>query len=102
MPFPGLWGRFNRILIVRKSVLVCRNLQFSSTKWPKAYLINYYMLNKLQESVGNTMDCKITCTLLSMVIPSFFAVCQRLNDKGLHDMLRPCGYCTKSSNYVKK
>ena len=62
----GLWGRFNRILIVRKSVLVCRNLQFSSTKWPKAYLINYYMLNKLQESVGNTMDCKITCTLLSI------------------------------------
>ena len=55
MPFPGLWGRFNRILIVRKSVLVCRNLQFSSTKWPKAYLINYYMLNKLQESVGNTI-----------------------------------------------
>ena len=45
MPFPGLWGRFDRILVVRK-FLVCRNLQFSSTKWAKAYLINY-TLDKL-------------------------------------------------------
>jgi hypothetical protein len=42
------------------SVLVCRNLQFSSTIWAKAYLINY-MLDKLQESMGN--------------IFIFFAVC---------------------------
>jgi hypothetical protein len=42
------------------SVLVCRNLQFSSTKWAKAYLINS-MLDKLQESMGN--------------IFIFFAVC---------------------------
>jgi hypothetical protein len=39
------------------SVLVCRNLQFSilvcrSTKWAKAYLINY-ILDKLQGSMGN-------------------------------------------------
>ena len=37
------------------SVLVCQNLQFSSTKWAKAYLyylINY-ILDKLQESMGN-------------------------------------------------
>jgi hypothetical protein len=51
MPFPGLWGRYDRILMVRKQ-LVCRNLQFSSTKWAKAYLINY-ILDKLQESMGN-------------------------------------------------
>jgi hypothetical protein len=44
------------------SVLVCQNLQFSSTKWAKAYLINY-ILDKLQESMGN----------------------MGLNDKGLHD-----------------
>ena len=36
----------------------------------KAYLINY-ILNKLQENMGN--------------ISSFFAVCHGLNDKGLHD-----------------
>jgi hypothetical protein len=35
----------------------------------KAYLINY-ILNKLQENMGN--------------ISSFFAVCHGLNDKGLH------------------
>jgi hypothetical protein len=52
MPFPGLWEIFDRILIVKNSVLACRNLQFS-TKWAKAYLINY-ILNKLQESMGNT------------------------------------------------
>ena len=44
MPFPGLWGSFDRILIVRKQrfsmskFTIC--LQFSSTKWAKAYLIN--------------------------------------------------------------
>jgi hypothetical protein len=36
----------------------------------KAYLINY-ILNKLQENMGN--------------ISSFFAVCHGLNDKRLHD-----------------
>jgi hypothetical protein len=33
-------------------VLICQNLQFSSTKWAKAYLINL-ILDKLQESMGN-------------------------------------------------
>ena len=52
MPFPGLWGSFDRILMVRKQrfrmskFTIC--LQFSSTKWAKAYLINY-ILEKLQE-----------------------------------------------------
>ena len=41
----------------------------SSTKWAKAYLINYI---------------SISCRKV-WVIPSFFAVCHRLNDKGLHD-----------------
>jgi hypothetical protein len=56
MPFPGLWERFDRILMVRKqrfSMLkyaICS--YFSSTKWAKAYLINY-ILDKLQESMGN-------------------------------------------------
>jgi hypothetical protein len=45
MPFPGLWGSFDRILMVRKQCFslskftIC--LQFSSTKWAKVYLINY-------------------------------------------------------------
>jgi hypothetical protein len=53
MPFPGLWESFDRILMVRKQrfsmskFTIC--LQFSSTKWAKAYLINY-ILEKLQES----------------------------------------------------
>jgi hypothetical protein len=73
MPFPGLWGRFDRILIVRKQrFIVCRNLQFSSTKWAKAYLINY-ILNELQESMGNIF---IFCSLSRS---------HGLNDKGLHD-----------------
>jgi hypothetical protein len=37
MPFPGLWGRFDRILLVREqrfsvpkfSIFVCQNLQFA-------------------------------------------------------------------------
>ena len=45
MPFPGLWGRFDRILMVRKKRFSMSKfttcLQFSSTKWAKAYLINY-------------------------------------------------------------
>jgi hypothetical protein len=53
MPFPGLWESFDRILMVRKQrfsmskFTIC--LQFSSTKWAKAYLINY-ILEKLHES----------------------------------------------------
>ena len=46
MPFPGLSGSFFvTILVVRKKrfnmskVTIC--LQFSSTKWAKAYLVNY-------------------------------------------------------------
>jgi hypothetical protein len=45
--FPGLWGRFDRILLVRKQrfsmskFTIC--LQFSCTKWAKAYLINYIL-----------------------------------------------------------
>jgi hypothetical protein len=56
MPFPGLWGRFDRTLLVRKQrfsmskFTIC--LQFSSTKWVKAYLMNC-ILDKLQESMGN-------------------------------------------------
>jgi hypothetical protein len=46
-----LWSELN-------SVLVCRNLQFSSTKWAKAFLINY--IDKLQESMGNIF---ILCSL---------------------------------------
>jgi hypothetical protein len=46
-------GKIDRTADGQKtSVLVYRNLQFSSTKWAKAYLINY-MLDKLQESMGN-------------------------------------------------
>jgi hypothetical protein len=29
MPFPGLWESFDSILMVRKQLLVCRNLQFA-------------------------------------------------------------------------
>jgi hypothetical protein len=63
MPFPGLWRRFDRILMVRKqrfSMLkfaIC--LQLSSTTWAKACLINY-ILDKLQESMGNIF---ILCSL---------------------------------------
>ena len=63
MPFPGLWGRFDRILMVRKQRLsmskfaIC--LQLSSTKWAKAYLINY-ILDKLQEGMVNI---SILCSL---------------------------------------
>jgi hypothetical protein len=31
----------NQISGSDNSILVCQNLQFSSTKWAKAYLINY-------------------------------------------------------------
>jgi hypothetical protein len=43
MPFPGLWGRFDGIFMVRKQrfsmskFAIC--LQLSSTKWAKAYLL---------------------------------------------------------------
>ena len=57
MPFPGLWGRFDRILMVRKQRFTM--LRFSSTKWAKVYLINY-ILDKLQESMGNIF---ILCSL---------------------------------------
>jgi hypothetical protein len=64
MPFPGLWGSFDRILIVRKQSFsmskftIC--LQFTSTKWAKAYLINYIILEKLQESMGNMILCSLS------------------------------------------
>jgi hypothetical protein len=66
MPFPGLWERFDKILMVRKQrfsmskFAIC--LQMSSTKWAKAYLINYILdkSNKLQESMGNIF---ILCSL---------------------------------------
>jgi hypothetical protein len=63
MPFPGLWGSFDRILMVRKQrfsmskFTIC--FQFSGTKWAKAYLINY-ILQKLQESMGNMMLCSLS------------------------------------------
>jgi hypothetical protein len=53
MPFPGLgedWTEF--WWSWENSVLISQNLQFSSTKWAKAYLINY-ILDKLQEIMGN-------------------------------------------------
>jgi hypothetical protein len=62
MPFPRLWGSFDRILMVRKQrfsmskFTIC--LQFSRTKWVKAYLINY-ILEKLQESMGNMILCSL-------------------------------------------
>ena len=34
-------------------------LQFSRTKWAKAYLINY-ILEKLQESMGNMILCGLS------------------------------------------
>jgi ubiquitin-protein ligase len=62
MPFPGLWGSFDRILIVKKQRFCMSNfeicLKFSSTKWVKAYLINY-ILEKLQESMGNMILCSL-------------------------------------------
>jgi hypothetical protein len=63
MPFPGLWERYDKILMVRKQrfsmskFAIC--FEMSSTKWAKAYLINY-MLDKLQESMGNIF---ILCSL---------------------------------------
>jgi hypothetical protein len=69
MPFPGLWRIFDRILLVRKErfsmpkFTVC--LQISSTKWVKAYLINY-ILDKLQESMRNIF---ILCRLSWIMEP---------------------------------
>jgi hypothetical protein len=66
MPFPGLWESFDRILMVRKQSFsiskftIC--LQFSSTFWTKAYLINY-ILEKLQESMGNMILCSLSCNV---------------------------------------
>jgi hypothetical protein len=60
---PGLWRSFDRILMVRKQrfsmskFTIC--LQFSGTEWAKAYLINY-ILEKLQESVGNMILCSLS------------------------------------------
>jgi hypothetical protein len=54
--FLDFGGSFDRILMVRKQrfsiskFTIC--LQFSSTKWAKAYLINY-ILEKLHENMGN-------------------------------------------------
>jgi hypothetical protein len=68
------------------SVLVCRNLQFSSTKWAKlAYLIYWISCRKV------------------WVISSFFAVCHGLNDKDLHDfekwMIRLLANCKEWRYY---
>ena len=60
--FLDFGGSFDRILIVRKQhfsmskFTIC--LQFSCTKWAKAYLINY-ILEKLQESMGNMILCSL-------------------------------------------
>jgi ubiquitin-protein ligase len=66
MPFPGLWGSYDRILMVRKRRLINFSmskfticLQCSSTKWAKAYLINY-ILEKLQESMGTMILCSLS------------------------------------------
>ena len=65
MPFPGLWGSFDRILMVRKQrfshskFTIC--LQISSAKWAKAYLnLMNYILEKLQESMGNMILCSLS------------------------------------------
>jgi hypothetical protein len=47
--FLDFGGRFDRLIRKQRRNL-CRNLQFSSTKWAKAYLINH-ILDKLQESM---------------------------------------------------
>ena len=60
MPFPGLWGRFDRILLVRKQRFSMSKFTVGSTKWAKEYLINYILDNKLQETVGNIF---ILCSL---------------------------------------
>jgi hypothetical protein len=57
-------GSFDRIMMVKKqrlnlSKLVTICLQFSSTKWAKAYLVNY-ILEKLQESMGNMNLCSLS------------------------------------------
>ena len=60
--FLDFGGSFDRILMIRKqrfSMLkftIC--IQFSSTKWAKAYLINY-ILEKLQENMGNMILCSL-------------------------------------------
>jgi hypothetical protein len=45
MPFPGLWGRFDRILLVRKQRFSMSKFTVGSTKWAKEYLINYILDN---------------------------------------------------------
>jgi hypothetical protein len=77
MPFPGLCGSFDRILMVRKQrfsmskFTIC--LQFSSTKWAKTYLINY-ILEMIQESMGNIILCSLSWIMLDFlkVLSSFF------------------------------
>ena len=53
-----------------------RNLQFSSTNWAKACLINY-ILDKLQESMGNIFIILIIVSILKV---------HYSNDKGQHDL----------------
>ena len=63
MPFPGHWESFDRILMVRKQRFNMSKftiyLQFSSTKWAKAYSL-YYILGKLQESMDNMVLCSLS------------------------------------------
>jgi hypothetical protein len=60
--FLDFGGSFDRILMMRKQrfsmskFTIC--LQFSSTKWAKAYLINY-ILEKLHENMGNMILCSL-------------------------------------------
>jgi hypothetical protein len=78
MPFPGLWGSFDRILMVRKQrfsmskFTICL-VQFSSTKWAKAYLINR-IVEKLQESMGNMILCSLSwkCSRLKLINCQYF------------------------------
>jgi hypothetical protein len=63
------------------SVLVCRNLQFGSTKWAKVYLINY-ILDKLQESMGNIF---ILLQFVMDNVAAYWRLITLIKLKGLHD-----------------
>jgi hypothetical protein len=63
MPFPGP-SDLGELDLTENSISVCRNLQFSSTEWAKAYLVNY-ILDKLQESMRNIF---IICSLSWMIM----------------------------------
>ena len=64
MPFPGLWGSFDRILVVRKQrfsmskFTIC--LQFSSTKWE--------VLTEFWWSENNVLVCQNLQFVYNLVV----------------------------------